>query len=209
MAREDEGVSTARETQRLLLVPITGDHASDLKRMYDDPWLARWLTGPWSDEQAQQYAASSAEAWRRDSIHKWMAYERSTGDLVGRGGLSRMSHDVHPATDIDALLGDPTWRRTPLEVGWAVTSRFRGKGMAVEIGHAAMEVARDDLGASRVIAFTERHNVASRRVMEKLGMSCVGEIPWRGLVEGQDEEQDDAPFAVYATPARCASPGRA
>jgi hypothetical protein len=38
--------------------------------------------------------------------------------------------------------------------------------------------------------------------MEKLGMTYVGEIPWRGLVEGQAEERDDAPFAVYATPAR-------
>jgi RimJ/RimL family protein N-acetyltransferase len=193
-------VPTATETQRLSLVPITADHAADLRRMYLDPWLARWLTGPWSDEQAQQYAASSAEAWRRDGVNKWMVYERSTGDLVGRGGLSRMRPYVRPTTDIDALLDDPTWRRTPLEVGWAVTSRFRGRGMAVEIGQAALELASDELGASRVIAFTERHNVASRRVMEKLGMLCVGEIPWRGLVEGHDEEQDDAPFAVYATP---------
>jgi RimJ/RimL family protein N-acetyltransferase len=198
--RDDGVVTAARETERLLLVPITTDHALDLRRMYQDPWLARWLTGPWSDEQAQQYAASSAEVWRRDGIHKWMVYERSTGELVGRGGLSRMMQDVHPTTDIDALLGDPTWRSIPLEVGWAVTSRFRGNGMAVEIGQAAIALARDELGASRIIAFTERHNAASRRVMEKLGMSCVGEIPWRGLVEGQDEEQDDAPFAVYATP---------
>jgi RimJ/RimL family protein N-acetyltransferase len=186
----------------LSLVPITADHAADLRRIHQDPWVARWLSGPWSDEQAEKYAASSAEAWHRDSIHKWMVYERSSGDLVGRGGLSKMGRDVHPTTDIDALLDDPTWRRIPLEVGWAVTSRFRGQGMAVEIGQAAIDLARDELGASRVIAFTERHNAASRRVMVKLGMSCVGEIPWRGLVEGQDEERDDAPFAVYATPAR-------
>jgi RimJ/RimL family protein N-acetyltransferase len=148
LLRDDGGVTAARETERLLLVPITTDHAADLRRMYQDRWLARWPTGPWSDEQAQQYAATSAEAWRRDSIHKWMVYERSTGDLVGRGGLSRMRQDVHPTTDIDALLGDPTWRSNPLEVGWAVTSRFRGNGMAVEIGQAAIALARDELGAS-------------------------------------------------------------
>jgi RimJ/RimL family protein N-acetyltransferase len=74
--------------------------------------------------------------------------------------------------------------------------------VAVDIGQAALVLASDGLGANRVIAFTERHNMASRRVMEKLGMTYVGEIPWRGLVEGQAEERDDAPFAVYATPAR-------
>jgi RimJ/RimL family protein N-acetyltransferase len=201
-SNRSKDIRSATATERLLLVPIAADHTADLRRMYQDPWVARWLTGPWNDEQVEQYAAASAEAWRRDGIHKWMVYEKSTGELVGRGGLSRLNKDVRPTTDIDALLGDPTWLSMPLEVGWAVTSRFRGNGMAVEIGQAAIELARDELGASQVVAFTERHNNASRRVMEKLGMSYVGEIPWRGLVEDQDEEQDDAPFAVYATPAR-------
>ncbi len=71
--------------------------------------------------------------------------------------------------------------------------------MATELGRAALSFATDKLGARRVIAFTERHNLASRRVMEKLGLSLTGEIRTRGLVEGQDEEQDDAPFVVYAT----------
>jgi hypothetical protein len=36
-------------------------------------------------------------------------------------------------------------------------------------------------------------------VMEKLGLGFVGEIHHRGLVEGQIEEDDEAPFVVYAT----------
>ena len=50
-----------------------------------------------------------------------------------------------------------------------------------------------------MVAFTEQHNVASRRVMERIGMTHTGEIRWRGLVEGQTEQQDAAPFAVYVT----------
>ena len=41
------------------------------------------------------------------------------------------------------------------------------------------------------------HNIASRRVMERLDMVHVGEITARGLVDGQIGEADDAPFAVY------------
>ena len=100
---------------------------------------------------------------------------------------------------IDALLDDPHWRASRLEVGWAMLSRFRNRGMATEVGRAALSFAADELTAARVIAFTERHNLASRRVMEKLRLSLAGEIRTRGLVEGQKEQQNDAPFVVYAT----------
>jgi len=32
--------------------------------------------------------------------------------------------------------------------------------------------------------------------MERIGMQYAGEIRSRGIVEGVDEEQDDAPYAV-------------
>ena len=94
---------------------------------------------------------------------------------------------------------DPPWHANPLEVGWAIITPYRRLGIATEVGRAGLAMARDELAASRVISFTERHNTASRGVMEKLGMNFVGEIYARGLVEGQTEERDDAPFAVYAT----------
>jgi RimJ/RimL family protein N-acetyltransferase len=121
-------------------------------------------------------------------------------DLVGRGGLSRLPASASSTAQIDALLDDPQWRPGRLEVGWAVLSSFRKRGMATEIGRSALSFAADELNAGRVIAFTEPHNLASRRVMEKLGMAVTGEIRARGLVQGKEEEQDDAPFVVYATP---------
>jgi RimJ/RimL family protein N-acetyltransferase len=187
------------ETDRLLLVPIGPQHAVDLYRLRQDPWVAHWYGGTWNHDEATAFASSCAEAWTRDGVSKWMAYERSSGSLVGRGGMSRLGVNASSTAQIDALLDDPKWRADRLEVGWAVMGNFRKRGMATEIGTAALSFATDQLGASRVIAYTERHNLASRRVMERLGMLLAGEIRARGLVDGQDEEQDDAPFAVYAT----------
>jgi RimJ/RimL family protein N-acetyltransferase len=48
-----------------------------------------------------------------------------------------------------------------------------------------------------VVAFTERHNLASRAVMERLGMTLAGEFTAEGLVEGVPEVHPDAPFALY------------
>jgi hypothetical protein len=36
----------------------------------------------------------------------------------------------------------------------------------------------------------------ARAVMERIGMRYAGEIRSRGMVEGVEGEQDDAPFAV-------------
>jgi RimJ/RimL family protein N-acetyltransferase len=187
------------ETERLLLVPIGPEHAEDLYRLHSDPWVATWYAGPWTRGDAAAFASSCARSWISDGASKWMAYERSSGDLVGRGGLSRLPASASSTAQIDALLDDPRWRASRLEIGWAMLSSFRDRGMATEVGRAALSFATDELRASRVIAFTERHNLASRRVMEKLGLSLAGEIRTRGLVEGQEEEQNDAPFAVYAT----------
>jgi RimJ/RimL family protein N-acetyltransferase len=49
------------------------------------------------------------------------------------------------------------------------------------------------------LAFTEVHNVASRAVMEKLGMAYVRELRRPGLVAGSDVVHDDAPFSLYST----------
>ena len=65
------------------------------------------------------------------------------------------------------------------------------------MGSQGLRFAWTGLWAQLVIAFTERHNVASRRVMEHLEMGYVGDITARGLVEGQVGEADNAPFAVY------------
>jgi hypothetical protein len=47
-----------------------------------------------------------------------------------------------------------------------------------------------------VVSCTVRHNARSRAVMQRIGMRYAGEIHSRGMVEGVEGEQYDAPFAV-------------
>ncbi len=49
----------------------------------------------------------------------------------------------------------------------------------------------------RVVAFTERHNLRSRAVMERIDMSYAGEFLGTGLIEGRHGVHDGAPFALY------------
>lgn len=83
-----------------------------------------------------------------------------------------------------------------LEIGWALRGEFRGRGYASEIGRAGLAFAFDVLGVQAVVSCTVRHNVRSRAVMERIGMRYAGEIRSRGMVDGVEGEQDDAPHAV-------------
>jgi RimJ/RimL family protein N-acetyltransferase len=189
-----------RLTDRLRLEPVGPEHTDDLVRLYDDPDVAFWYGGRWSVDVARRYANRMSQAWEADGVGKWMAYYRTDGALVGRGGLSQMASDADVTSRVQAAMGarGRTWARHRLELGWALHASTRGRGHATDIGRAGLAYAFDTFGADEVIAFTERHNTRSRAVMERLGMDYVGEFPGEGRVEGMNGVHEDAALALYA-----------
>lgn len=162
-----------RRTDRLRLEPIGPEHADDLWRLHHYPDVAAWYDGVWSLDQARASAAERARQWDTDGVQKWMAYDRATNELIGRGGVS--------IQDVDG--------RQRHEVGWIVRPDLWGRGYASEIGRAGLEFAFGDLGVDEVVAFTEVRNNRSRAVMERLGMSFVREF---------HHPSDDVPCVLYA-----------
>lgn len=198
-----------RFTPRLRLEPIGPENADDLFLVHRDDAVWPWYEAePPSRAEVEEWAATRGDAWRFQGVHKWIAYDRVSGEVVGRGGLSRPPVDEHWG-QLYAFLPDEPWvreahpsprpfvaHRNWLELGWALRGAFRGRGYATEIGRAGLEFAFDVLGVRAVVSIAIRHNRASRAVMERLGMRPVGEIRARGLVEGMAAVQPDAPYAA-------------
>jgi RimJ/RimL family protein N-acetyltransferase len=202
-------VSRIRFTQRLRLEPVGRANAADLWLVQDDdevwPWYGSAKPGR---GQAERQARFMGDSWRLHGVHKWIAYDRTSGEVVGRGGLSRTPVDDDWG-QVYAFLPDEAWVRAPhesrrpfvahahwLEIGWALRGAFWGRGYASEIGRAGLAYAFDVLGVRAVVSCTARRNVRSRAVMQRIGMRYAGEIRTRGQVEKAGEERDDAPFAV-------------
>lgn len=143
-----------RLTDRLRLEPIGPTDAGRLWQLHQDGGIAQWFDGTWTEGHAQERALWCGKRWEADGVHKWLAYDRASNAVVGRGGMSR--------TEIEG--------KSQLEVGWTLLSEHWGKGYATEIGRASLAFAFDELGESEVIAFTEPNNIRSRAVMERLGM---------------------------------------
>jgi [ribosomal protein S5]-alanine N-acetyltransferase len=64
------------------------------------------------------------------------------------------------------------WRQG--EIGWGVSSSHVGRGLATEIGRAMLCLAFDTISLHRVFAQCRAENLASRRIMAKLGMREEG-----------------------------------
>jgi RimJ/RimL family protein N-acetyltransferase len=116
--------------------------------------------------------------YQRHGFGVWLAEDRETGEPVGRVGLS-----YHRA-----------WPDDP-EVGWWIDPSRWGEGLATEAGGAAIDFAFETLGVARVVSITLEQNLASRRVMEKLELRKLTEVPFPEL---------DVPLWVHARDAASA-----
>jgi RimJ/RimL family protein N-acetyltransferase len=142
------------------------------------------------------------DSWRSHGVHKWIAYDRVSCEVVGRGGLSRTPVDDDWG-QIYALLPSEPWVRLAhendhpcaahahwLEIGWALRRKFWGHGYASEMAAGRLHSTRAASG--RVV-----HSLQPpvQAVMERIGMRCTGEIRSRGAVDGLDGG-GTAPFVV-------------
>jgi RimJ/RimL family protein N-acetyltransferase len=195
-------------TERLRLEPIRGEHVEDYFRVFDDDAIAEWYAGKLTRDEAQREAESAERIWRVVGFHKWLVYERTSGEVIGRGGLSAMRVSEADGA-IRAFLPTEPWveegfgndpanplARRWAEIGWALRRPFWGRGYATELGHAGLRFAFEDLDMKAVVAFTERHNTRSRAVMQRIGMRHAGEFLGNGLIEGLAGVHDGAPFAL-------------
>ena len=107
--------------------------------------------------------------WLDHGFGHWAVEEKESGRFVGRAGLKR--HDNWPL--------DPE----NTEVGYLFDREVWGKGYATEAARAAIRYALRELYRPEVISIARPENAASRRVMEKAGLTYAGATVWeaRGI----------------------------
>jgi RimJ/RimL family protein N-acetyltransferase len=126
------------------------------------PELGRFMSWPremLSLEQARRFVAIGRDGWLSERTARFGLFERETGLLVG-------------SIELDGI--DP--RRSQAEIGYWVRSDRCGRGYAVEAGQAILLYAYHSLGLHKVRADVAVGNVASARVLEKLGFAREGTL---------------------------------
>ncbi|HIM30009.1 MAG TPA: N-acetyltransferase [Planctomycetes bacterium] len=68
-----------------------------------------------------------------------------------------------------------------VDVGYRFLPGYWGQGLATEACLASVTFGFEVLGLNRIVGFVLPENVASIRVLEKVGMSSEGEVTYDGL----------------------------
>jgi len=134
-----------------------------LRSMWSDPRVVATLGGPRDREQVDDMVEAIAGHWQDHGFGFWTLQARDPARPVGWVLLS--------TTD----LGGPG-----VEVGWTIAADDRGQGLATEAADEAVRIGFTDLDLGTLVAFTLPDNVASRRVMEKLGFRHEGTVEHTG-----------------------------
>ena len=172
------------ETERLILRRFTEADADLLVELDSDPEVMRYLTGgpptPRDEIERDILPAFLRYYARGDRYGFWAAIEKATGDFLGW-------FHFRPLPDADPA--EP-------ELGYRLRKVAWGKGYGTEGSRALIHKGFTELGVRRVVASTAAANIASRRVMEKSGLTLVRtyRITFPDFFDG--EEQEDVEYAL-------------
>jgi RimJ/RimL family protein N-acetyltransferase len=95
--------------------------------------------------------------WALMGFGYWVIEEKATGEFVGDVGFADFKRDITAS-----MRGKP-------ELGFALASRFHGKGYATEAVRAALAWADAELPEPRTVCMVTPQNVASLHVVGKCG----------------------------------------
>lgn len=144
------------ETERLRLRHVALDDLEALHAMQSREDVTRWLYWGPRDRAAVLESLESQIARARDAPESGVALA-----VVERGADELIGHVTLTVTAPEHRGG---------EIGFTLHPDHQGRGYATEAARAVLALAFDGYGLHRVIGRAEPRNLASVRVLEKLGM---------------------------------------
>jgi ribosomal-protein-alanine N-acetyltransferase len=143
-------------TDRLIAERLRPEHLPEYVRLFEDEEVMKTLSPdgkPLSAEEAARWLQLSLEHWDRHRYGFWAIRTKAESRFVGRAGLKSVDFQG----------------RNEVELAYAMLPEFWGLGLATEIAEAILHVAFEHLELTEVICYTLATNLASQRVMQKVG----------------------------------------
>lgn len=169
------------ESPRLRLRQLQVADIGDLFAIFSDEQTMRyWSHAPFKEKAEAETYLRNINAGRVNGTHlQWGIALRETDKIIGTTTLFSLN---------------PKYRRA--EIGYALASAYWAFGFGREALVAVLSHAFDTLGYLRIEADVDPRNLASSRLVEKLGFKLEGRLRERWHVD--DEIQDSAIYGLLA-----------
>ncbi|MCC3411046.1 MULTISPECIES: GNAT family protein [unclassified Microcoleus] len=158
------------ETERLLLRKITLNDASDMFEYASNPEVSEytmWSTHT-SIEDTKYFLKSLTKMYKRKELVDWGIVHKAEKKFIGTCGYVEWSMTHSRA-----------------EIGYALSARYWREGYMSEAVNAIIEFGFREMLLNRIVGRCEVNNIASARVMEKVGMQLEGILRQQLFVKGR------------------------
>ena len=155
-------------TARLSAEPVSLEHFPEINRLHNDPKVMKTLSADgnvMSEEATRKHLQRCVDHWGQHGFGLWVFRAKSDGQFIGRGGL--MTYQID-GKDVVGL-------------AYAVLSEYWNQGFATEMAQASLRAGVEQLGFPEIASWTLPVNLASQRVMEKLGFRYERDFAFAGL----------------------------
>ena len=149
------------ETNRLFLKVYMPEDVGALHAIRNDPDVYRYFRKPYSPppvEEIRNGITRHHQRWQKYNFGEFGVFEKISKKLIGYCGLTYLDDTAE------------------IEIYYGFTKQHWGKGFATEAARAVLKFAFDQLKSAKIVAVTNPKNLASQKVLEKLGLKLQGQI---------------------------------
>jgi RimJ/RimL family protein N-acetyltransferase len=156
---------TTIETLRMVLRPLNREDLHSLAQIYSDREVMRYRLFPQaaSLKQTQESLESYIAHWEKHGFGRWAKIYKESQQLIGHCGLEYI-----------ASLGE-------VELNYLLSRQYWRQGLATESAVALLTYGFETLKLEKLVALAKPENLASLRVMEKIGMQYDKNIQLYGV----------------------------
>ena len=143
------------ETKRLYIRPFRTEDADELHEIFGDSRVMERIPGGPSPtlQETKGRLAKIIEHQEKNGFSLWALIDKEKGNLIGNCGLILVEG-----------------RGPEIELSYDIAYEFWGRGYATEAARECLRFGFENLKLDRIIALTYSDHIASRRVMENIGM---------------------------------------
>ncbi len=154
------------ETDRLILKAPQESDFEDLLRLRSDPNVMRYVGNGkiQTKEEVQRFLYIAMDYQQKHGFGFCSVFEKKSGKFIGQAGLFHLGFDDS---------------EDEIEVAYRLAVQYWGQGYATELAGALIAWGFQHLPVEKLVALAWLDNIASQRVLEKVGMSHKKIIQFR------------------------------
>jgi ribosomal-protein-alanine N-acetyltransferase len=144
------------ETLRTIFSKLSKNDYTDLYKLHSNSEVRKYLGGTKNENEFKKQFDSFFSA-ELPEIY-WVVREKDTNNFIGVSSISKYHDDIN------------------YEVSYELLPEYWNDGFGTEIVSKTVDYAFKELGLQTLYAETQKKNIASRKVLEKIGMQFLKEI---------------------------------